>query len=152
MSQLLSHLLVLYIEPHVMYHGQSFHHNALELLSTRKQDTVLCRYNAVNFHHSFHNRHPIAFPWGRGMGCLLWVWNLIYFPLLSWQCRIWYQDKLDRAITALDCNWTSHHALQWRHMSVTASQGTKVSTVCSATCSGPRQGKRQSPPLLALCE
>ena len=34
--------------------------------------TVQCRYNAVNFLENPHNRHPIARPWGRGMGCLLW--------------------------------------------------------------------------------
>ena len=30
-----------------------------------------CRYSAVNFLQNPHNRHPIARPWGRGMGCLL---------------------------------------------------------------------------------
>ena len=29
-------------------------------------------YNVVNFPQYPHNRHPIACPWGRGMGCLLW--------------------------------------------------------------------------------
>ena len=33
-------------------------------------DTVQCRYNAVNFLQNPHNRHPIARPWGRDMGCL----------------------------------------------------------------------------------
>ena len=36
------------------------------------------------------------------MRCLMWVWSLIYIPLLSLQCRWWYHDKLDRVITALD--------------------------------------------------
>ena len=35
-------------------------------------DTVQCSYNAVNFPPNPHNRHPIAHPWGQGMGCLLW--------------------------------------------------------------------------------
>ena len=37
--------------------------------------TVRCRYSAVNFLQISHNWHPIAPPWGRGMGCLLWIWN-----------------------------------------------------------------------------
>ena len=37
----------------------------------RVQYTVLCRYYAVNFLQNIHRRHPIARPWGRGMGCLL---------------------------------------------------------------------------------
>ena len=34
-------------------------------------NTVRCRYN-VDFPPNPHNRHPIARPWGRAMGCLLW--------------------------------------------------------------------------------
>ena len=34
--------------------------------------TVQCRYNAVNFLENPYNRHPIARPSGRAMGCLLW--------------------------------------------------------------------------------
>ena len=64
--------------------------------------TVWCRYDAVNFLQNSHNRHPIARPWGRGMGCLLWVWSLIYVLLLPLQCHIQYRDKFDRVITALD--------------------------------------------------
>ena len=48
-------------------------------------NTVWCCYNAVNFLKNSHNRHPIARPWGRGMGCLLWAWSLIFVPLLSSQ-------------------------------------------------------------------
>ena len=36
-------------------------------------NTVRCRYNAVNFLPNPHKRHPIARPWGRDMGCLLWL-------------------------------------------------------------------------------
>ena len=45
--------------------------------------TVRCHYNAVNLLQNSHNRHPIARPWGRGMGCLLWIWSLICVMLLS---------------------------------------------------------------------
>ena len=65
--------------------------------------TARCRYNAVNFLKNYHNRHPIARPLGRGMGCLLWVWNLIYILLLQLQYPMYYRDKLDRVITALHC-------------------------------------------------
>ena len=37
-----------------------------------KVSTVWCRYNSVNFLTNPHNTLPIACPWGRGMGCLLW--------------------------------------------------------------------------------
>ena len=61
------------------------------------------RYSAFNFLQYSHNWHPIARPWGRDKGCLLWFWYLIHFlPLLSLY-RVWYRDKLDRVITALDC-------------------------------------------------
>ena len=69
--------------------------------------TVRCCYNAVNFLLNSHNRHPIAHPWGRGMGCLLWVWSLIYILLLSSQYHIWDRDKFDRVITGLDCIFLS---------------------------------------------
>ena len=36
-----------------------------------------CRYNTANFHQNIHERHTIARPSGRGMGCLLWVQPLI---------------------------------------------------------------------------
>ena len=51
-------------------------------------NTVRRRYNAVNFPQTPDNWHPIARPWGRGMGCVLWVWNLIYVMLLASQCRM----------------------------------------------------------------
>ena len=37
------------------------------------QSSVWWCYNAINFIPNPHSRHPIARPWGRGMGCLLWV-------------------------------------------------------------------------------
>ena len=47
--------------------------------TTKSKTTVRCRYNAVNFQQNSHNRHPITRPWGRGMGCLLWVESLVKF-------------------------------------------------------------------------
>ena len=38
-----------------------------------RQNIVLCHYNMVNFHPNPHKRHPITCPWGRDMGCLLWM-------------------------------------------------------------------------------
>ena len=72
------------------------------MLTTVCHITVRCRYNTVNFLPNPQNRHPISRPWGRGMGCLLWVSSLNCVLLLSSQCR-WYRDKWERAITALDC-------------------------------------------------
>ena len=34
-----------------------------------------CRYDTANFLQNPHDRHPIAHPWGRDMGCLLWEFN-----------------------------------------------------------------------------
>ena len=47
--------------------------------------------------------HPIARPWGRVMGCLLWVQTYIDILLLSPQWCIQYHVILGRVITALDC-------------------------------------------------
>ena len=65
--------------------------------------TARCRYNTVIFFQYPHNRHPIARPSGRGMGCLLWVSSLIHVLLMSLKFCVCYCDKLDRVITALDC-------------------------------------------------
>ena len=79
--------------------------NAISPLGSVRYSTiqVRCRYYTVNFRQNIHNRHPIARPSGRGMGCLLWVWSLIQVLLLLLQWRGQYRDKLDRVITALDC-------------------------------------------------
>ena len=62
--------------------------------------TVWCRYNAVSFLTNIHERHPIAHPSGRGMGCLLWIQHQIDISL---QLLMWYLIILDRVLTALDC-------------------------------------------------
>ena len=67
------------------------------------QNTVWCHYKAVNLIPNSHNRLPIARPWGRCMGCQLWVSIVIEVLLPSSRYLEWYYDKLDRVITALDC-------------------------------------------------
>ena len=48
--------------------------------------TVQCRFKVVNLLPNLHNRHPIAHPWGGGMGSLLWFQYLIHFLILLSQC------------------------------------------------------------------
>ena len=76
--------------------------------------TVLCCYSAVNFPPNIHERHPIAGPSGRGMGCLLWVQPLIDILPHFLQWCVQYHVKLDRVIhviTALHCNYVV--SFQW---------------------------------------
>ena len=56
-----------------------------KFMEIKGSHTVRCRDSAVNFPQNSHNRHSIARPWGRSMGCLLWVWRVIYILLLSSQ-------------------------------------------------------------------
>ena len=46
---------------------------AREGTSNLEKQRVYSSYNVVNFPQNSHNRHPIACPQGRGMGCLLWI-------------------------------------------------------------------------------
>ena len=46
-------------------------------VSTWKWNAVRCLYNPVSFLKNTHNRNSIARPWGRNIGCFLWVWTLI---------------------------------------------------------------------------
>ena len=48
-------------------------------------NTVRCHYNTVSVLQNIHNRHPIARPWGRAMGCLLLVQALI--NVLPWSLQ-----------------------------------------------------------------
>ena len=72
------------------------------------QNTVRCRYNAVNFLQIPHRRNPIASPSGRGMGYLLWVQPLIYILPHFLQWCVQYHVILDRVIMALDSTWKSN--------------------------------------------
>ena len=71
--------------------------------------TVQCRCNAINFLQNSLNRHSIACTSGRSIGCLLWVWSLIFVLLLSSQHRMLYRDKLECVITAMDCTYKYVH-------------------------------------------
>ena len=57
----------------------------------------------IQFSPKTHERHPLARPLGRGMGCLLWIQIMIYILPYSLQCCMWCWVILDRDITALDC-------------------------------------------------
>ena len=54
------------------------------------------------FSKNIHERHPIARPLGRGMGCLLLVQPMLDNLPQFLQWYIQYVDMLDRVITALD--------------------------------------------------
>ena len=52
---------------------------------------------------NIQQRHPIARPLGRGMGCLLWIQALIDILPRFLQWCVQYLVILDRVLTALDC-------------------------------------------------
>ena len=77
------------------------------------------------------------------MGCLLWFQNLIHFlPLLS-QCHEWYHDKLDRVITALDCNKSD---LRPHHDRLTSSRPSRAIRKSIGINPGPRTTTTARPP------
>ena len=65
--------------------------------------TMQCHYNMVSFLQNPDNRHPIARPWGWGMGCLLWILIPIYVLPQLLECCMRYPVVLDRVTTALNC-------------------------------------------------
>ena len=77
---------------------------AVDYWSPMTPYTMRCRYDAVNSLQYPHNRHHIARPWGRVMGCILWLLTLIYALLESPLCCVQNHIILDRFITAIDCN------------------------------------------------
>ena len=87
-----------YIIPYVMFHMSS------HVIS----HTVWCRYNAVNFITNIHERHPMARPLRRGMGCLLWIHHLIDIMSQFLQFSMQNLSILDRVLTALDCIMPYH--------------------------------------------
>ena len=60
------------------------------------QRSVWYRFEVVNFR-----------PWGRGMGCLLWVLSLIYILIRSLFCCMYCRIILAPVITAPDCIYVS---------------------------------------------
>ena len=82
------------------------------------------RFNTVSFLHNFHNRHPIAHPWERGMGCLLWVSRLIHILHKLLMCGMQYVVILNRVglpvwaqlvSECFNCTEAITTSLQWRH-------------------------------------
>ena len=61
-SKILSHPFISIFTPHI-YHKQT--------------NTVMCRYNAMNFHQIFHKTHHVARPRGRDI-----VWSLVQFSVV----------------------------------------------------------------------
>ena len=118
MSKVRHALDVVMISHHIWCNSECRH---LNLLS---KNTVWSRYNAVNI----HERHLIARPSGRGMGCLLWAQPPIdILPhFLQWcvQCHVIFE----RVITTLDCIlWLSIAAKMWWYspkLSTSPSSGT----------------------------
>ena len=78
--------------------------NTLPLLeaSSLIYDTVQSCYHAVNFLQNPHNIHPIAYPSGWAMGCLLWVQALTHVLPQTMEWYIQYHVLLDRIIMAFD--------------------------------------------------
>ena len=68
------------------------------------ENTVQCRYNAVNFLPKWnpHKRHPIARPLGQDMRCLLWVEILMDILSQSQKWCMQYHVILDCIIMVLD--------------------------------------------------
>ena len=62
--------------------------------------TMRCRYNAVNFLQNYHNGHPIARPWGRGIRCILWWLTVTYVLLQSRLCCVQNHMIVNRVMTA----------------------------------------------------
>ena len=77
-------------------------------------DIVQCRYNTVNIFQNTRNRHPIAHPWSRVMGCLLWV-------------QIMSIDPCYNLIRRPDCCTTSYMNRQISYISRTKSPILNVS-------------------------
>ena len=80
--------------------------------------TKRCRYNAVNFDPNPDKRHLIARPWGRDMGCLLWILPLMEILPQSLSYHMQIHVLLDRVITALDSILSTFWQISTRYLSV----------------------------------
>ena len=100
------------MRPLTLYGKEGFHEWVKWILK-RECRTIRCRYNAVSFPQITHNRHPIARPWGRGTGWLLWVQAVINVLPRSLQWCMRYCAILHRVITALHCNLNDSVVTAW---------------------------------------
>ena len=66
-------------------------------------DTVESHYNTFICSHNTHNRRPIARPWGRGMGLLLWVQILSHVAAFPCTCYTQYCLIFDLVISRVHC-------------------------------------------------
>ena len=64
---------------------------------------------------NIHERHSIALPTGRDMGCILRVKCLLYVLLQSEQCCMQYRGMMDRVLAAPDCTCRGFFDLQNIH-------------------------------------
>ena len=67
------------------------------------ENTARWRYNVVNFLKNPYKKHLIAHPFGRGMGCLLWVHTVIYILPREVQWCMQYNFISDCVTTAPNC-------------------------------------------------
>ena len=65
---------------------------------------VWCLHDEMFFDlQNIHERHSIALPTGRDMGCILRVQCLLYALLQSEQCCMQYRGMMDRVLAAPGC-------------------------------------------------
>ena len=63
-----------------------------------------------NFLQNPNKRHHIAYPWGQGMECLLWVQTLIYILIQQLPWCMQYHVILDCFEMALGCTWVEYQS------------------------------------------
>ena len=113
---------------------------------------VRCRYNAVNFLQNIHERHPIARPAGRGMGCFLcqgfsfwlifspifcndvyntmlyWIFHypttFYFFPSRKYPNFLWhFKNLLTEVVRQLFATQLTLPLLGWRFVHLTSFKG-----------------------------
>ena len=93
------------------------------------------------FTKNSHNRHPIARPWGRDMGCHLWVQSLLNVLIQSLLWCMHYRVLLHRAITALHCT-SRRGALSLQYLTMQGVQLPRLSGLCDSPLLGQGKVKR----------
>ena len=71
---------------------------------------------------NIHERHSIALPTGRDMGCIFWVQRLLCFLLQSEQCCMQYRGMMGRVLAAPECTcrgffWFTKYSREALHSS-----------------------------------